>query len=87
MKVSKLYTQFDAHALTLYNQYLTLLYVYKLSAGTNTLHTMLLMRTTSFRVVQLMYRLLRCSKHPWVQPCVRYGRSMLTIMLRMVLVS
>ena len=38
-------------------------------------------------VVQLKYRLQQCSKDPWVQLCISYGRSMLTIMLRMVLLS
>ena len=80
-------TQFDAHALNLYTQYLTLLKVYKLFSWTSTLYTSLVICTTSFMFVQLMYRLLRCSKRPWVQPCISYGCSMLTIMLRMVLVS
>ena len=42
------------------NQYLTLLYVYKFAAWTITLHAVLVMHMTSFRVVQLMYRLLQC---------------------------
>ena len=48
-----------AHALNLNNQYLTLLFVYKPSAWTSTLHTVLVICTTSFRVVQLMYSPLR----------------------------
>ena len=46
----------DVHALNLNNQYLTLLYVYKPAARSSTLHTVLVMCTTSCRVVQLMYR-------------------------------
>ena len=45
-----------AHALNLNNQYLTLLWVYKPAAWTSTLHTVLVICTTSFRAVQLMYR-------------------------------
>ena len=48
-----------AHALNLKNQYLTLLYVYKPAAWNSTLHTVLVVCTTSFRVVQLMYSSLR----------------------------
>ena len=48
-----------AHALNLNNQYLTLLQVYKPPAWTSTLDTVLLICTTSFRVVQLMYSPLR----------------------------
>ena len=43
------------HALNLKNQYLTLLKVYKPAAWTSTLHTVLVICTTSFRFVQLMY--------------------------------
>ena len=45
-----------AHALNLDDQYLTLLKVYKPAAWTSTLHMVLVRCTTSFRVVQLMYR-------------------------------
>ena len=45
-----------AHTLNLSNQYLTLLFVYKPAVWTSTLHTVLVICTTSFRVVQLMYR-------------------------------
>ena len=45
----------DAHALNLNDHYLTLLKVYKSAAWTSTLHTELVIRTTSFRVVQLIY--------------------------------
>ena len=51
-----------AHALNLNNQYLTLLQVYKAAAWTSTLHTVLAICTTSFRVEQLMYRMLRVFK-------------------------
>ena len=44
------------HALNLSNQYLTLLLLYKPAAWSSTLHTVLVRCTTSFRVVQLMYR-------------------------------
>ena len=47
-----------AHALNLNIQYLTLLWVYKTAAWTSTLHTVLALCTTSFKVVQLLYRLL-----------------------------
>ena len=43
------------HALNLSNQYLTLLLVYKPAAWTSTLHMVLVICTTSFRFVQLMY--------------------------------
>ena len=49
----------DTHALNLNNQYLTLLYVYKLAACTITLHSVQVMYTTSCKVVQLTYRPLR----------------------------
>ena len=49
----------DAHALNLNDHYLTLLKVYKPAAWTSTLHTVLVICTTSFRVVQMMYRPLR----------------------------
>ena len=45
-----------AHALILNIQYLTLLWVYKAAAWTSTLHTVLVICTTSFKVVQLLYR-------------------------------
>ena len=45
-----------AHALNLNNQYLTLLKVYKPAAWSSTLHTVFVICTRSFRVVQLMYR-------------------------------
>ena len=45
-----------AHALNLNNQYPTLLKVYKLAAYISTLHKVLVIFTTSFIVVQLMYR-------------------------------
>ena len=45
-----------AHALNLSNQYLTLLLVYKPAAWSSTLHTVFVICTRSFRVVQLMYR-------------------------------
>ena len=45
-----------AHALNLNNQYLTFLYLCKDAAWTITLRTVLVICTTSFRVVQLMYR-------------------------------
>ena len=48
-----------AYALNLSNQYLTLLLVYKPAAWSSTLHTMLVICTTSFKVVQLMYSPLR----------------------------
>ena len=51
-----------AHALNLNNEYITLLLVYKAAAWTNTLHMVLVICTTSFRVVQLMYRPLRVFK-------------------------
>ena len=51
-----------ANALNIKNQYLTLLYVYNTAAWTNTLDTALVIRITSFRVVQFMYRPLRCLK-------------------------
>ena len=44
-----------AHALNFKNQCLTLLKVYKPVACTSTLHTVLVICTTSFRFVQLMY--------------------------------
>ena len=44
------------HALNLSKQYLTLLLVYKPAAWSSTLHTVLVRCTTSFMVVQLMYR-------------------------------
>ena len=44
-----------AHELNLNDQYLTLLKVNKLAAWTSTLHTELVICTTSFRVVQLIY--------------------------------
>ena len=44
-----------AHAHNLNNQYLTLL-LYKPAAWSSTLHTVFVICTTSFRVVQLMYR-------------------------------
>ena len=49
----------DAHALKLNDQYLTLLKVYKPAAWTSSLHTVLVICTTSLRVVQLIYRPLR----------------------------
>ena len=48
-----------AHTLNLNKQYLTLLKVYKPAAWTSTLRTFLVICTTSFRVVQLMYSPLR----------------------------
>ena len=48
-----------ALALILNNQYLTLLQVYKPVACTSTLHTVMVICTTSFRFVQLMYSPLR----------------------------
>ena len=45
-----------AHTLNCKNKYLTLLYVYKAATSTSTLLTVLIICTTSFRVVQLMYR-------------------------------
>ena len=48
-----------AHALNLNNQYHTLLKVYKSAALNSTLQTVLVICTISFRVVQLMYRLIR----------------------------
>ena len=48
-----------AHALNLSNHYLTLLLVYKPAAWSSTLHTVLVICTTSFKVVQLMYSPLR----------------------------
>ena len=42
-----------------HNNYLTLLYMYKLAAWTITFHVVNVMYMTSFRVVQLMYRTLR----------------------------
>ena len=45
-----------ANALNFKNQYLTLLKVYRPAAWTSTLHTVLVICTTSFRFVQLMYR-------------------------------
>ena len=48
-----------AHALNLNNQYLTFLKVYKSVAWTSPLHMVLVLCTTSFRVVQLMYSPLR----------------------------
>ena len=47
-----------ANALNLNNQFLTLLYVYIAAAKNCTLHMVLVICTTNFRVVQLMYRLL-----------------------------
>ena len=47
------------HALNLNNQYLTFLQVYKAAAWTSTLPTVLVICTTTFMVVQLMYRLVR----------------------------
>ena len=44
------------HTLNLNNQCLTLLKVYKPAAWTSTLDTVLVICSTSFRVVQLMYR-------------------------------
>ena len=49
----------QAHALNLNNRYLTLLQVYKAAGWTSTLHTVLVICMTSFRVVQLMYMPLR----------------------------
>ena len=43
------------HALNFKNQCLTLLKVYKPAACNSTLHTVLVICTTSFRFVQLMY--------------------------------
>ena len=48
-----------AHGLNLKDQYLALLKVYKSAAWTSTLHTVLVRCTTSFKVVQLMYRPIR----------------------------
>ena len=48
-----------AHALNLSNHYLTLLLVYKPAAWSSTLHTVLVICTTSYRVVHLMYSPLR----------------------------
>ena len=48
-----------AHALNLNIQYLTLLQVHKAAASTSTLHTVLIICMTSFRVVHLMYRPIR----------------------------
>ena len=45
-----------ANALNFKNHYLTLLKVYRPAAWTSTLHTVLVICTTSFRFVQLMYR-------------------------------
>ena len=45
-----------AHTLNLNIQYLTLLWVYKGAAWTSTRHTVLALCTTSFKVVQLLYR-------------------------------
>ena len=53
-----------AHALNLSNQYLTLLLVYKSAASSSTLHTVFVICTRSFRVVQLMYRPLRNCYQP-----------------------
>ena len=49
----------DAHALNFKDHNLTLLKVYKAAALTSTLHTVLVICTTSFRVVQMMYSPLR----------------------------
>ena len=48
-----------AQALNLDNQYLTLLKVYKPAARTSTLHMVLLICTSRFSVVPLIYRQLR----------------------------
>ena len=48
-----------AHALNLSNRYLTLLLVYKPAAWSSTLHMVLVICTTSFKVVQLMHSPLR----------------------------
>ena len=45
----------NAHALNLNDQYLTLLKVYKPDTWTSTLYTELVLCTTSFSFVQLMY--------------------------------
>ena len=45
----------DAHTLNLKNQYITLLLVHKVAAWTNKLQTILVIRMSTFRVVQLMY--------------------------------
>ena len=45
-----------AHTFNLNDQYLALLLVYKPAAWFSTLHTVFVIRTRSFRVVQLMYR-------------------------------
>ena len=58
---------FHAHALNFNSQYITLLQVYKVAPLTGTLHTLLVISTTSFRVVQLMYRTLRFFKRTLAQ--------------------
>ena len=47
---------FNAHAFNSNNQYTTFLKVYKYAAKICALHKVLVIFTTSFRVLQLMYR-------------------------------
>ena len=53
-----------AHALNLNNQYHSLLYLCKDAAWTITLRTVLVICTTRFRVVQLIYTPLQVFKQP-----------------------
>ena len=48
-----------AHALNFNSEYLTVLQVYKVAASTGTLRTVFAISTTTFRVVQLLYKPLR----------------------------